>query len=958
MPKQYFQSEAQQALIFVFQEYLSKPMTDVDQSRDFYLDSQAIAHPYHKGVIPEFEEGAVYRVNHGNAHNVRVTSRVRDVVMLYADPTINKNPRTRQLFSGFLKNKGIQKLEIVASFYVACRESEIGWSDSKERHEEYRRNSAEAFAKYAKSIQKNDEALFSDAEIEFYRNILVDPYFQSTFIGTLWATVKCVLSTAHGLDLARCFDPGKLSGMEIFLPSLEKDEISEKRRKLFFVKSEIQLILTGSSAVSTFDMTSGKYINKRILERNHLFMRASLDSDIAMRLVSLSDVIRSVPEAEALADALEEAASQSVDSFLNCLDRVERASTLRDPEVKAEEKFFRYEDRKRLLEQGPLPKSVYTVALERIFERILTAPENIQIEKINDQVLIIFKDTQAVYNLSEILLHANFDHIQLDESLLKKYIDYVAGNLELRESFSGAFSRTLFEESELSMAELFAIYYYTEGASASDQDKKAYRLINGLLRSPEKINTDKIAEGILHAVVLASALKKLPHAQAEKTTFRYIEDYGVGFKELADGQDTYFSTGFTSTTEKCSSKNKPVIKTEENIDTEMQIEGVMKPSIAAFSALEAEAEVLLRPLQLQVVDYRPAVADEYAGVKLRIVSDLGAYSDKSMLPYTETDAFHYLNEGWLLPFINGVESDDLSLKMVCRDVFDFHEALIKEQLLDDAYKVFFIEVSEAVLRYQNGDCTIKEVEDKANLLATKIEYEIAKNPAAVKSYFNIAVKKGDLVAAEKIYGSVSGSVKLDFFEAIKIATIAKNFAMIDFLFLKAFKNVNEFSNFLKDNIKLFDEEKATFFMSKISLLLKTMSDFEFVVNLPLPQQEKVMGAVDSDIIWAGILGQQNSSFRSRRTLEMMCGELIKRGDMWAHIEDQAMLDYISTLLNPDQLSLLVDTKPPGSRLSQSTVSVAFNSQAFFSTLSSNPDEGIQSSNAVGDDDCHFLKKQK
>ena len=390
--------------------------------------------------------------------------------------------------------------------------------------------------------------------------------------------------------------------------------------------------------------------------------------------------------------------------------------------------------------------------------------------------------------------------------------------------------------------------------------------------------------------------------------------------------------GFTSTTEKSSSKNNPFIKTEENIDTEMRIEGVLQPSIARFSAHEREKEVLLQPLQLQVLDYSPADSDAYAAVKLRIVSDLGAYSNKALLSCTQGDALEILNEEWLLPIINGCFSDDASLEKISLNIFELYKILTKEDILSGSYKTSFIALGEMVLRYKSGLCTIKDIEDKVSILSSEIELKNLSGTDAVKYSFNKAIRNGDLVAAEKIYLSSKDVVALDFFEAMKIACVNKNFDMIDFLFLKTFDGITKFSTFLSRSASSLGLKVQNYFQGKIPLLLRTIDDFEFLARLPLAMQNEMMKSVDSDVIWNAFLKNQKNKVKSLNALTMLCGELIKRNEIWSRIGDQATLDCIASILDDEEKRSLVATKPPENTLvlqEPPLFSLAVNSQSLF-----------------------------
>jgi|GEM_PF-3047971 ankyrin repeat protein len=337
----FFPQPVIEALIYVYNEYLVKPYTDTEALRGAYIDQFGNSHPYPKEGYLTKEEGWIYRPNHGLAHNVRVMSNVSAVANLYAGGAYSK------LFAGFTDEKVIAQLEIVAAFFVACRESEEGWSPEPDSpYQRYRRASSKAFYAYAKKLNKEkDQRLFTDENLDLYTAVLVDSYFDPKKDETLLqdeeadlrsrkqAATKAILSACHALDLARCFGAQKMNEKiyEVSAPLgklLDYEKITAVAP--LFTQSEIQHLLTGDKFFCTF---TGKVFLPDFSDRkSSLFKVSSTDPENCLRLVLFSQYISSTKKAKELAEQLNEQAKNGSNEFehlltlLNKYDSAENGS--------------------------------------------------------------------------------------------------------------------------------------------------------------------------------------------------------------------------------------------------------------------------------------------------------------------------------------------------------------------------------------------------------------------------------------------------------------------------------------------------------------------------------------------------------------------------------------------------------------------------------------------------------
>jgi len=337
-----FQNASYDALVFVYDQHLSNPFSDVNAPRGPYIDGSGVYCHYPANQQVRKDSTEVYRPNHGLAHNVRVTAKVSDVIKLYADSENNTNANSRKWFEALNTEDEKTKLEIVGSFYVACRESEAGFSpEPSSPYQRYRDASSNAFYDYAKTLKKSDEQtpLFTEAELQLYKTVLRDPYFDksadapallgSNEFDAKKAAAKAVLSSCHALDLARCFHSDKMGHKiwEVIDPfgKFDANRVPYQRSRVFqqFVRSEIQHILTGNKITSSFDLMKCSFQEKIVLEKRFLFRLCGTHPDIAIRCVSLSHHIDNADIANRLSISFNRYAMRGADALKQFLTRIE-----------------------------------------------------------------------------------------------------------------------------------------------------------------------------------------------------------------------------------------------------------------------------------------------------------------------------------------------------------------------------------------------------------------------------------------------------------------------------------------------------------------------------------------------------------------------------------------------------------------------------------------------------------
>lgn len=268
---------------YVYDNFLSRPYHDSPdhyQTTPFKLAAQSGLDQYpayvvnNKGQLvkkisynpsdgsinytPRANEFILYRPNHGLAHNMRVTNNIAALVDLYQHHDCGQS--LSPVFSS-MDDSFVAKLQVAAAFFVAGRGSEAAFQASSETERSpyysYRHKSAESFLHYVEScpdlvsLFANEKALFKQA--------LEDPYISEEEIATVTpenarlVAIKSILSSAHALDLSRCFSQYKMRKKisEVALPFANQQDTRAVRE--LFLRNQYCMSAMGQEISTKFD---------------------------------------------------------------------------------------------------------------------------------------------------------------------------------------------------------------------------------------------------------------------------------------------------------------------------------------------------------------------------------------------------------------------------------------------------------------------------------------------------------------------------------------------------------------------------------------------------------------------------------------------------------------------------------------------------------------------------------
>ncbi len=469
---------------------------------------------------------------------------------------------------------------------------------------------------------------------------------------------------------------------------------------------------------------------------------------------------------------------------------------------------------KYVLTEGPLPKSIYTVQLEKIAVQLLQSSDNVAVRKINGDYFIFFQNTQEIYNISEIMRYANFQHLQIeDDAVYLKYTESFGIISDITEARFNEIKNDLEKEiqnsakdsvdqardkqiqsayAKLHLAEAQAINYYTTGIKTR---REGYVLINNLLRNASDQTEDEIKAAIVHAVILGSGLRKLGVLQHETTpgkrvAERYFKNYGVSFEESATSKNVRQLSGFISATSNVADQIPAMKKFSyaQTADSRMDFISTIGFPIALLSENPEEKEILMPPGQVQVVEHLSKnISSTRALFAVRAVSDLRSYSELSLQPYQHPDDLMCLNYHLIASAFDAVNSLDPIVKAAATQLILIYqismsqflrsrELIEKGDASSETIEVLiakkraqnklalekihekFLDIINEIKRYQKGECAAAFLSKKMALLLNNAISNNDISSDQVASFFNTAAITGD-GASVQMYCQLTGNNK-------------------------------------------------------------------------------------------------------------------------------------------------------------------------------------------------------
>lgn len=485
------------------------------------------------------------------------------------------------------------------------------------------------------------------------------------------------------------------------------------------------------------------------------------------------------------------------------------------------------EDGKRLLEQGPLPKSIYTVQLEKIIERLLFN-EKVKAYKVHNKIFISFENTSEIFNLSDLVKNANFQHIKISDEALGRYDAFLKKflNKDRIKIFSQEEVNTILGEKEthrFTTADAMAVSFYTCDTG--------YNLINGFMRTQNSQTTEMALDAAVHSCVLAQALTKLsnnPNTVGRneslengktKTAERYFSCYGENFSAKAGSQSIIKATGFLSTTGNIDDK----VKAEDKFANAKSKNHLMRfyyakpgPSVKSFSELADEDELLMFPGQLQVLSTHYDKKSMRTIVDVRLISDLAEYSPQFLDAYTKEKDLDVLQNKHIQTLFAELSSEDVFIKNIAHHLI-YCSDFFKDFLSNQDFHDFYEEIGNLLSEYKKSNISKENFLYQFFDLLKFSEQSTEKNPSE-ETKFIIAVMKNDIDYLKDNLHAFDFKKNKEFFDVLLLIAFDFNKDDVFSLLLQQKKSEGS-TNFFESTIFRFDYLFQNFTPSSLKIFL-------------------------------------------------------------------------------------------------------------------------------------------
>lgn len=328
----YFSDVTMNTIKLIYDRYLSKPYTE-HESLSSYIDSNGVRTNYPSHITPK--AGEVYRPDFGVAACVRTCANIRRVTAGYAQQKWGENSPLQPLFASFNEPAEIIKLELVNAFLDSQRPHNASPIKSSEDLCACRSDASRLFYRYASGLKdQNNNKLFSDEELQLYREVLNQPNFESWFgVPDLAgkdkkrarkAAIRVILTQSQTMDAMHYASAKEI---QAYTTRMKCPELDSSRTNAHTPNSTEQalvaLVLTGTKCLAGMNLLTRQLNDEQIPEHTHLLRLCNLYPDVATQLVGLSWSI-GLNEAKRLADVLDFWAKKDHRTFDNMLTSFEK----------------------------------------------------------------------------------------------------------------------------------------------------------------------------------------------------------------------------------------------------------------------------------------------------------------------------------------------------------------------------------------------------------------------------------------------------------------------------------------------------------------------------------------------------------------------------------------------------------------------------------------------------------
>lgn len=244
---------------------------------------------------------------------------------------------------------------------------------------------------------------------------------------------------------------------------------------------------------------------------------------------------------------------------------------------------------------GPLPKTVYTYQYEELTRRLM-AGEAFTCVQAEDKSTVIKFNRGQEYNLTEIVAHANLDHLTFSQSDLAQYEQYCENVSQVKPQNEHSEYPTEEYIKSIDPKGVFNDMHYAEKLALNIYSTNYYNEMNPFLRGYYNFKNKtpaEIKDVIIHSAMCGQALAQAPNMDLDGS-FRYEGVYDKAQLEqrikIAEEGGAEIVRGFISTGEEpaLAFKNKVAIT----------YTGLKGKYVGPLSRYPTEKEFLIPPTQM------------------------------------------------------------------------------------------------------------------------------------------------------------------------------------------------------------------------------------------------------------------------------------------------------------------------------------------------------------------------
>ncbi len=244
---------------------------------------------------------------------------------------------------------------------------------------------------------------------------------------------------------------------------------------------------------------------------------------------------------------------------------------------------------------GPLPKTVYTYQYEELTRRLMAGGAFTCVQAEDKSTVIKFNRGKE-YNLTEIVAHANLDHLTFSQSDLAQYEQYCENvSLVKPQNKYGKYPTKEYIKS-IDPKGVFNEMHYAEKLALNIYSTNYYNKMNPFLRGYYNFENKKPAEikdVIIHSAMCGQALSQAPNMDLDGS-FRYEGVYDEAQLEqrikIAEEGGAEIVRGFVSTGE------EPALTYKDKVA--ITYTGLKGKYIGPLSRYPNEKEFLIPPAQM------------------------------------------------------------------------------------------------------------------------------------------------------------------------------------------------------------------------------------------------------------------------------------------------------------------------------------------------------------------------